>query len=107
MSEPREPADRAPSVKKRRMNKRTVRLLAWGAGFLSFGLPWAAFRLAPGQLSAASQQPQVLVVPAGSKVVITKSPSGGPAGVTVVTAKGTSTTSAVTTTRASAPVPKV
>src|SRR2546426_7121199 len=37
----------SPPAKKRRFGKRTVKLLAWGAGVLGFTLPWAAFDLVP------------------------------------------------------------
>jgi hypothetical protein len=94
---------------KRRLGRRTVRVLAWGSGVVAFALPWATFRFLPSPVTAA-QAPaqQVVVVPAGSKVVVTGSPNGTP-GVQVITAAGTPTTGAttkhapVTTTRASAP----
>ncbi len=104
------PTDGAtPPAKKRRLGKRTVKLLAWGAGVLGFALPWAAFDVVPGHLGSAAQQ-QVVVVPAGSKVVITKAPSGGAPGVVVVSAKSSTpkpSAPAVATTRASAPPPKI
>ncbi len=109
MTELKPAADAAPPATRRRLAKRTVKLLAWGAGVLGFALPWAAFDVVPGHSGAVAQQ-QVIIVPAGSKVVITKPPSGGTPGVTVVSAKGSTLNRkapAVATTRASAPPSKI
>lgn len=90
--------------KKKRLSKNTIRALAWGAGAAAFALPWAAFQVAP--LTTSAQGQQVVVVPAGSRVVLTRS-AGGSTSVQVVRSKGTPTSAPITTTRASAPPPKI
>lgn len=90
--------ERATPVRKPRLSKRKLRAIAWVAGVLGFSLPWAAFQAAPHPL--ASGAPQVVVVPAGSRVVVSKG-SPGAASVRVVTAKGAPTTAPVATTAGS------
>jgi hypothetical protein len=94
-------------TEKKRLSKKALHAVAWGSSAFAFALPWAAFRLAPVAFSGAQGAPaqQVVVVPAGSKVVVTKSPSGT-TGVQVIRAKGTapgSVSAPVATTGASAP----
>jgi hypothetical protein len=90
-----------PKPAKKRMNRNVIRALAWAAGLGSFALPWAAFQALPKPAVAAAQQ--VVVVPAGSKVTITK---GAGSGVKVVTSKGTVSSGApVTSTHGSVPPP--
>lgn len=100
-------------AKKKRFGKNTLRVMAGAAGVAAFALPWAAFQATPAASASASgaSSPQVVVVPAGSKVVVLGSPSGA-AGVKVIRTKATATASAptvkaapVTTTGASAPPP--
>lgn len=98
-------------AKKKRFSKRTVRALAWAAGGAAFALPWAAFQFVPAAAttSAQSASPQVIVVPAGSKVTVLSGPSGA-TGVKVIHSKGstaapTVASAPVTTTGASAPPP--
>lgn len=99
-------------AKKKRFGKTTLRVMAGAAGVAAFALPWAAFQATPAASASASGQsgPQVVVVPAGSKVVVLGSPSGA-TGVKVIRSKATTTTTAtaqaapVTTTGASAPPP--
>jgi len=89
---------------RRRLSRKTVRALAWGAGVVTFAIPWAAFRLVPApRVGAQATGQQVVVVPAGSRVVVTSGTAGGSSGVTVVRSKGT-TTAPVTTTGGSVPV---
>lgn len=98
--------------RKRRLGKPAVRALAWAAGAVAFAIPWAAFEVVPpASANAQGASPQVIVVPAGSKVVITGS-AGGATGVRVIhskasTASVTPTVKAppVSTTGASAPPP--
>jgi hypothetical protein len=92
-------------AKKKRLNRTTVRTLAWGAGAAAFALPWAAFQLVPSVAGTQASQQQVITVPAGSQVVVTKGPNGV-TGVKVVGAKA-GTAAPVTTTGASAPPPKI
>ena len=57
------------TTKKRRLSKKTVRVMAWAAGGVAFAVPWAAFQFVPTATSSAQPtSPQVIVVPAGSKV---------------------------------------
>lgn len=100
-------------TKKNRLSKKTVRVIAWAAGGAAFALPWAAFQFVPAATSSAqaTTSPQVIVVPAGSKVTVLSGPSGA-TGVKVIRSSATTTTSAptvksapVTTTGASAPPP--
>jgi len=81
-----------------RFSKERIRALAWAGGALAFALPWAAFRFVPSVLGGQ----QVVTVPAGSRVVVTKSANGA-TGVQIIRAKGVP----VATTRASAPPPKI
>ncbi len=90
--------------KRRRLSRRTVRAIAWGAGALTFAIPWAAFRLVPApRAGAQAPSQQVLVVPPGSRVVVQTGATGGASGVTVVRSKG-ATSAPVTTTAGSVPV---
>ena len=99
-------------AKKKRFSKNTLRAMAWGAGAVTFALPWAAFHFVPTPTaSAQAASPQVVVVPAGSKVVLLGAPAGA-SGVKIVTSKTATTASVstgkavpVTTTGASAPPP--
>ena len=95
---------------KGRLSRNAIRAIAWASGIVAFALPWAAFRVAP-TVSASGAggtgSSQVVVVPAGSKVVITRSAAGTARGQ-VIRAKGGGTSSIgapLTTTRASAPAP--
>jgi hypothetical protein len=98
------------SEKKKRLDRRPVRSIAWAAGAASFALPWAAFQVIPRPASTTAAQ-QVIVAPAGSTVRFTKSPTGAVSGVKIVTPKGTTAGGAgsapppAATTRASAPPP--
>ena len=94
--------------KKRRMAKRNVRIAAWAAAVGAFLLPWTVIRSLPSQASAAGAVAghQVVVVPPGSRVVITK-PAGSTGKVVVLTSKGgaaTSPTAPVATTGGSVPI---
>ena len=53
---------------------------------MSFALPWAVTKGVTTISGAPAQQ--VVMVPAGSKVVVTKAPPGATSGVTVVSVKG-------------------
>jgi ferric-dicitrate binding protein FerR (iron transport regulator) len=97
------PAAPRPAPKKR-LSRRRVQLVAAAAGFASFAMPWIAFKLAPGSLTASAKQ-QVVVVPAGSRVTVIK-PVGSATNVTVITAKGSSAPAPISTS-ASAPPPKI
>jgi hypothetical protein len=94
----------------KRFSRRTVRLMAWGAGAVSFALPWAAFQLIPRPAGSTATQ-QVIAAPAGSTVTIMKSPAGVVTGVRIVTPKGVKTGTvvpggaSVATTRGSIPPP--
>jgi hypothetical protein len=103
------------NTKKKRLSKKTVRAIAWAAGGVAFAVPWAAFQFVPTATSSAqgTTSPQVIVVPAGSKVTVLSGPSGA-TGVKVIRTSATTTTTAsaptvksapVTTTGASAPPP--
>jgi hypothetical protein len=97
------PAEHGKPAKKR-MSRNTVRALAWAGGIASFALPWAAFQALPKPTVAAA--PQVVVVPAGSKVTVTKGAAGVGSGVKIVTTKGSSSSGApVTSTHGSVPPP--
>lgn len=79
--------------------------MAWGAGAVAFALPWAALRSVPApKAGSQAARAQVVVVPAGSRVLVTANPPSGSTGVTVVRTKGAPTAPAVTTTGASVPV---
>ena len=88
----------AKKTPKARFSKDRIRALAWAGGALAFTLPWAAFRFVP----AVNPGQQVVTVPAGSRVVVTKS-ANGTTGVQIIRANG----APVATTRASAPPPKI
>ena len=97
-------------AKKKRFTKTTLRVMAWAAGGVVFAVPWVAFQFVPtATTSGQAASPQVVVVPAGSKVVVLGAPAGA-SGVKIITSKATtsvSTTKAapITTTGASAPPP--
>ncbi|MGZ5318396.1 MAG: hypothetical protein ACXWZU_11030 [Actinomycetota bacterium] len=101
-------------AKKKRFSKSTVRALAWAAGGVAFAVPWVAFEVVPpAAASSQATSPQVIVVPAGSKVTVLSAPSNG-AGVKVIHSTSSAPTTAtaptvksvpVTTTGASAPPP--
>ena len=97
-----EPGARADRPAKKRLTKTRARLLTAAAAAVSFCLPWVAFRVAPGSLTAPKQQ--VVVVPAGSRVVIVKPVSGAP-NVTVITSKGPRLAPAAASTSGSAAAP--
>jgi hypothetical protein len=102
-SDPEASADAAARRKppRKRISRTMIRGLAWAAGIGSFTIPWAALQALPKPAVAAA--PQVVVVPAGSKVTITK---GAGSAVRVVTSKGTVSSSApVTSTHGSVPPP--
>jgi len=91
-------------AKKKRFTKSTVRALAWAAGGVAFAVPWVAFEFVPPAAAGAqATSPQVIVVPAGSKVTVLSAPSGG-AGVKVLRSSTSGTTTAMTPTAKSAPV---
>ncbi len=91
-------------AKKRKLSKRTVKLIAWISGAIAFALPWAVIQAVP--RPAVSTGPQLVVVPSGSHVVITQAAAGGSSGVVVTPGKGGGvTTPAVATTGGSAPPP--
>ncbi len=87
----------------RRFSKRKLKLIAWSAACVGFALPWAALEAMPN--SSASTQ-QVVMVPAGSRVVVTK-PGPGKAPIYVVSGKGgaATTTTPTTTTGGTHPPP--
>ena len=90
---------------RKRLSRKAIRAMAWGAGAVAFAFPWAALRLVPApKAGAQAARPQVVVVPAGSRVIVTTGAPSGSTGVTVVRAKGATTAPAVTTTGASVPV---
>ena len=96
-------------AKKKRLSKPALRALAWTSGAVAFGLPWAVFQVAPSAPTSAQAAPQVVVVPAGSRVVLVKAPNGT-TGVKVLKSKGgtiaaPTTAAPVTTTGGSAPPP--
>jgi|GEM_PF-2388853 hypothetical protein len=102
-----EVANGHPAPRRRRASKRAIRIWAAAAGAVSFVLPWAAIHAMP--RPAATAAPQVVYVPAGSRVVIAGPGSKNP-GVRVIAAgagaNGTMTTSApVPTTGGSHPLP--
>jgi hypothetical protein len=103
------------NTKKKRLGKKTVRVIAWAAGGVAFAVPWVAFQFVPSATTGAQAptSPQVIVVPAGSRVTVLSAPSGA-TGVKVVRSSVTTPTTAaaptvksapVTTTGASAPPP--
>ncbi len=81
-------------AEKKRLGRGTIRVLAIASGAVAFALPWAAMRLTPATTGAAgaSTAPQVIVVPAGSSVVVAK----GAQGVRIVKTKGTAPVTAAT-----------
>ena len=94
--------------KKRKLSKRTVKVIAWVGGAIAFALPWAVIQAVP--RPAVSAGPQLVVVPTGSHVVIKQGAAGGSGAVVVTTGKGgaataPATTPAVATTGGSAPPP--
>jgi hypothetical protein len=98
-------------AKKKRFSKATLRAMAWAAGAVTFAVPWVAFHFVPVATSAQATAPQVVVVPAGSKIVVLGAPAGT-SGVKIITSKATTSTSVstakagpVATTGASAPPP--
>lgn len=94
---------KAEGRRPRRWSKRSLRIMAWAVGAIGFAVPWGVLRAVP---RAAQPAAQVVVVPAGSQVVIRQG-SGGKAGVTVLAAPGAkaATAAPATTTGGSHPVP--
>lgn len=85
------------------MNARSLLLVTGGVCLAAFAVPWVV--LSAIQKSTPNQA-QTVVVPAGSKVTVLKSPAGAKAGVVVVTgASSGTTTGPTTTTTASKPPP--
>ena len=74
------PAGARPAPRGRRASKRLLRAGAWVLGGVAFALPWAAVAATPHPVPAAQSAGQVLVIPAGTKVIYQ---GGGPAGATV------------------------
>jgi hypothetical protein len=74
-----------PAPRRRRASKRAIRIWAAAAGAVSFVLPWAAIHAMP--RPAATAAPQVVYVPAGSRVVVAGPGSKDP-GVRVIVASG-------------------
>ena len=73
---------------KKRFDKKTVRALAWAAGAAAFAVPWAAFHFAPvPSVGVQGTSAQVVVVPAGSRIVLVSAPRGA-SGVRVIGTKG-------------------
>ncbi len=100
-------AQATPTPKKRKLSKRTVKLIAWLGGAAAFALPWAVIQAVPRPVVSAGTQ--LVVVPGGSHVVITQPTAGTSGGVVVTQGKGGGgaavTTPAVATTGGSAPPP--
>ena len=67
--------------KKRKLSKRTVKVIAWIGGALAFALPWAVIQAVP--RPAVTAGPQLVVVPTGSHVVIERGATGGSGAVVV------------------------
>jgi hypothetical protein len=101
-------ARRPPAARpaaRRRVSRRALRAWAWAAAGVSFVLPWAAFSAAPRPAASAHQ---VVVVPAGWRVVSVSGSPGTGGAVKVVAPGGKaagSTTAPVATTGGSAPPP--
>ena len=88
----------------RRWSKRTLRIMSWAVGAIGFALPWGILRAVP---RVSQPGAQVVVVPAGSQVVINRGAAGS-AGVTVLAGPSsgrTASTAPATVTGASHPVP--
>ena len=79
---PKRPAGAKPTPRVRRPSKRLLRAGAWLVGGMAFALPWAAVAAAPHPVPTAQAAGQLLVVPAGTKVIYR--PSGSAGGATVV-----------------------
>lgn len=92
-------------MKKRKLSKRSVKVIAWIASVIAFALPWVVIQGIP--RPAVTADPQLVVVPNGSRVVVTQTPAGGAGGVVVTSGQGGGgvTTPAVATTGGSAPPP--
>ena len=98
--------------KKKRFGRNTVRALAWAAGAAAFAVPWAAFHFAPvPTVGAQGTSAQVVVVPAGSRIVVVSAPQGA-SGVRVIGTKAATAASPsakkaapIITTGASVPPP--
>ena len=100
----------ATVAKKRKLSKRTVKVMVWATGAVAFVLPWVAIQAVPRPTVTAG--PQLVVVPSGGHVVISLAPGCGSGGVAVSTGGqggavtgATVTTPAVATTGGSAPPP--
>jgi hypothetical protein len=91
-------------TKKRKLSKRSVKVIAWIASVGAFVLPWAVIQAIP--RPAVTADPQLVVVPNGSHIVVTQAAAGGSSGVVVTSGQGGGvTTPAVATTGGSAPPP--
>jgi hypothetical protein len=98
---PKHPPGARGTPRGRRPSKRLLRAGAWLVGGMAFALPWAAVAAVPHPATTAQTAAgQVLVVPAGTRVIYR--PSGPASGGTVVSG---ASTHAVTTTGGSAPPP--
>ena len=76
MTVDRPPRGAPPTTpKKRKLSKRTVKVIAWVGGAVAFALPWAVIQAVP--RPAVTAGPQLVVVPTGSHVVIKQGSSGG------------------------------
>jgi hypothetical protein len=74
------------ATKKKRLGRGSIRALAVASGAVAFALPWVAVKYAPAATTAsAAAGPKVIVVPAGSSVVVAK----GARGVKIVKSTGT------------------
>jgi hypothetical protein len=96
---------------KKRLGRGSIRALAVASGAVAFALPWVAVKYAPtpaASTAAASGAPRVIVVPAGSSVVVAKGAKGikivKSSGTAPVTSSATATTTPTTVTGGSAPV---
>jgi hypothetical protein len=85
--------------RKKRISKRSLKVVTAGVAAAGFALPWAVMHAVPKTAAAGTQ---TVVVPSGAQVTVVKSSTGSATGVVVVTSKGNSV-AAGTTTAASAP----
>ena len=90
--------------RRRRASKRSLRIWAAVAGAVGFALPWAAIRAVPVPTTAAAPPPRVIVVPAGTRVVL-HTGSGAKGAVSLVATGAAKTPPAPAITSGSKPPP--
>jgi hypothetical protein len=100
-----------PSAPRKRISRRALKVWAWSAATIGFVLPWAAFKASARPIAAPSSQ-QVVVVPAGWRIVSVTGGPGTNGAVKLVAPKGRTAGAAaanaappVATTGGSAPPP--